>query len=353
MNDPGKLWKVCFIVSFAFQIGIAQYASSQTQVPPRFRMNPREVKTIPFDSLRMSDPFILADKATQTYYLTSTGGSLWKSNDLKMWQGPYNAVEIDTNSWMGSRPMIWAAELHYYKGKYYFFGTFTNAKIIIEKIPGRYDIPRRASHILVADKAEGPYRLMKNNLYLPAGQATLDGTLWVEDNVPYIIYCHEWLQIVDGTMDMRQLSTDLSEPVGETKTMFKASDGPWSRTMLSIGEKTYGKDLEGQVTDGPFLFKTQTGKLGMLWSSWGDTRYAQGVAYSASGKLEGPWIHEEKPLNPDNMGHGMLFRTFDGKLLMLLHYQCLDPKNPGPRKPVLFNVDDSGDKLKVLDKYKF
>jgi hypothetical protein len=26
----------------------------------------------------------------------------------------------------------------------------------------------------------------------------LDGTLWVEDGVPYMIFCHEWIQITDG-----------------------------------------------------------------------------------------------------------------------------------------------------------
>ena len=346
-----QFYRLLIIVLFFVQPGMIQYAASQTTVPPNFRRSPMEIRTIPFDSLRVSDPFILADNVSHVYYLTGSGGFLWKSKDMKMWQGPFNVVEIDTTSWMGQRPMIWAAELHYYKGKYYYFATFTNPKVIIEKIPGRYDIPRRASHILMADKAEGPYKLMKNNIYSPATQATLDGTLWVEDGVPYLIYCHEWLQIVDGTMDMLQLSPDLSEPVGKPKTMFKASDGPWSRTMSSIGEITYGKEINGQVTDGPFLFKTQTGKLGMLWSSWGSHRYSQGVAYSASGKIAGPWIHEREPLNTYNMGHGMLFRSFDGELLMLLHYQNMDPKNPGPRKPTLLKVDDSGDKLKIIGKY--
>nr|WP_321356901.1 glycoside hydrolase family 43 protein [uncultured Draconibacterium sp.] len=350
MNKRFKIGAIFIVVLFSLHAGMAQ--SLQTIAPPKFRMRQGTPGTVPFDSLRMSDPFILADKTTQTYYLTSTGGLIWKSKDLKMWHGPFNSIEIDTSSWMGPSPMIWAAELHYYNGKYYYFATFTNSKITIEKNPERFDIPRRASHILIAEKAEGPYRPMKNNIYLPADQATLDGTLWIEDGIPYMIYCHEWLQIVDGTMDIIQLSPDLSEPVGKPKTIFKASDGPWSRTMSSIGEKTYGKDIEGQVTDGPFLFKTQTGKLGMLWSSWGDTRYAQGVAYSASGKLDGPWIHEKKALNPGNMGHGMLFHTFDEKLLMLIHYQSMDPKNPGPRKPVLLEVDDSGDKLKVIGKYK-
>ncbi|SKB80249.1 hypothetical protein [Dyadobacter psychrophilus] len=44
---------------------------------------------IPIDSIRLSDPFILADKNTSTYYMTGTGGRLWKSTDLRKWTGPY------------------------------------------------------------------------------------------------------------------------------------------------------------------------------------------------------------------------------------------------------------------------
>jgi len=35
----------------------------------------------------MSDPFILADRAMRTYYMTGSGGFMWKSKDLQMWEG--------------------------------------------------------------------------------------------------------------------------------------------------------------------------------------------------------------------------------------------------------------------------
>src|SRR5688572_21793284 len=44
---------------------------------------------IPLDSIVLSDPFILADRKTSRYYMTGTGGMLWKSKDLKFWDGPY------------------------------------------------------------------------------------------------------------------------------------------------------------------------------------------------------------------------------------------------------------------------
>jgi hypothetical protein len=39
---------------------------------------------------------------------------------------------------------------------------------------------------------------------------TLDGTLWVEDELPYMVFCHEWVQIKDGTVESVRLKDDLS-----------------------------------------------------------------------------------------------------------------------------------------------
>ena len=69
-------------------------------------------KNVPTDSIRLSDPAILADKATSMYYMTGTGGMMWRSPDLQLWEGPFRVTEFDASSWMGARPMICAAELH-------------------------------------------------------------------------------------------------------------------------------------------------------------------------------------------------------------------------------------------------
>ena len=183
---------------------------------------------VPLDSIILSDPCILADAKTRQYYMTGTGGLLWKSKDLALWEGPYRVADIDTTSWMGSRPQIWAAELHEYNGKYYYFATFTNNSIAIDTV-GNNVIPRRASHVLVSDKAEGPYRPMADPTYLPADKPTLDGTFWVDrDGKPYMVYCHEWLQNNNGTIEKIELKSDLSGSIGEGKLLFRASDSPWT-----------------------------------------------------------------------------------------------------------------------------
>ncbi len=305
------------------------------------RITPKFVpRTFMRDSINLSDPCILADSATQTYYMTGTGGRLYTSKDLNTWIGPYPVAETDPNSWMGFNPQIWAAELHHYKGKYYYFATFTNNAVKIDTVRGNV-IPRRASHILVSDKPTGPYRPMADSTYLPANQPTLDGTFWVDtDGKPYMIYCGEWLQNWDGTIEKIQLKPDLGGSIGQGTILFRASASPWSREVEN------GKVRPNKVTDGPYLFRTGTGRLGMIWTSWVDDIYTQGVAYSQSGTLDGPWLQEPKPITPPNFGHGMLFRTLDGKWLMSVHSHK-SVNGLYIRIPHLFEVDLSGDKLVV------
>lgn len=316
---------------------------------PVFSQNREQAirEDVPLDSIRLSDPFILADKSSSTYYMTGTGGMLWKSKDLDKWTGPFKITKTNPESWMGPDPMIWAAELHYYKGKYYYFATFTNRDVIIDTVRGN-TIERRASHVLVSDKPDGPYVPMEDPVYLPPDKPTLDGTFWVDkDGKPYMVYCYEWLQNWNGTIEKIELKPDLSGSIGEGKVLFRASDSPWSKER-----DENGNIVPNKVTDGPWLFHTQTGKLGMLWTSWRFSDYIQGVAYSESGTLDGPWIQEEEPITPPNYGHGMLFRTFEGKLLMSLHSHKEGNNGRFIRIPQLLEVDDSGDKIVVNEKLK-
>lgn len=301
-----------------------------------------EIRTgVPLDSIVLSDPAILADPKTSLYYMTGTGGMLWKSKDLKLWDGPFQVTKTDPDSWMGPRPMIWAAEIHPYKGRYYYFATFTNRAVKIDTVKGNV-IERRACHVLVSNQPDGPYVPMKDPTYLPADMPTLDGTLWVDkDGKPYLVYCYEWLQNLNGTIEKIEMKPDLSGTIGAGEVLFRASDAPWSREKDEAGN-----DRPNKVTDGPYLFRTQTGKLGMIWTSWIYDVYTQGVAYSESGTLDGPWVQEKEPITPPNFGHGMLFRTLDGKLLMSVHsHKSINGRYR--RIPHLFEVDLSGDRLVI------
>ena len=177
-------------------------------------------------------------------------------------------------------------------------------------------------------------------MYVPAEKTTLDASYFEDtDGKRYLIYCHEWIQNGNGTIEYIELKTDMKGAVGEGVVMTRAHDATWNTSP---------------VTDGPYLFRTQSGRLGMIWTSWHGGRYVQGVAYSTSGKLTGPWVHEPLPITPDNYGHGMLFRTFEGQLLMSIHsHRTIDESRQiWERHPTLFLMDDSGDCLRTVMEYK-
>ncbi len=318
------------------------------QRPPMPRPRPEpEVRTVSFDEISMSDPFIYPHQETKTYYLTGTGGRLYKSKDLKMWTGPYSIIDL-SGTWMEGN-FVAAAEIHKIGNKYYYAGTWSDHSNLIENVPRRYNVPTNQTQLLVSDSPDGPYLpLVKDHDFClgPEDWDIIDGTLYQENDTTYMIFVHEWTQLIDGTMDYMPLSKDLTHRTAEPTTIFRASEAPWSKEMNSIGEATFGLKMPGWVTDGPQMFRTQTGKLGMLWSSWGENRYAQGIAYSESGSLKGPWVQEEKAFKGDNSGHGMIFTTFDGKRLYIVHHDA-----GNGRKPQLYEVDDSDDKLILGKRY--
>ena len=49
----------------------------------RMREEMNKVRTVHFNDLSMSDPYIYADPVTKTYYLTSSGGRQYRSKDLQ------------------------------------------------------------------------------------------------------------------------------------------------------------------------------------------------------------------------------------------------------------------------------
>jgi len=257
------------------------------------------------DAIRLRDPFVLPVAADNTYYLFGTGRfppnskgiPVFTSRDLITWENqglaftPPDGFESEN---------YWAPEVHPWRGRYYMFATFKPPKEV------------RGTYVLVADKPAGPYTLVNPKPVTPPDWYSLDGTLYVDaKGQPWMVFCHEWLQVVDGEICAMRLKDDLSAGVGEPRLLFKASEASWVHET--------GKNPRGRITDGPFLHKTAAGPLLMLWSSFGAGGYKLAVATSDSGELEGPWRQAKKPLFEADGGHGMLFRTFDGRLMLSLH----------------------------------
>jgi len=97
------------------------------------------------------------------------------------------------------------------------------------------------------------------------------------------------------------------------------------------------------VTDGPQVYRTKNDQLVMLWSSYNKDGYVQTIARSKSGKIEGPWEQLE-PLVYDDSGHGMLFKTFEGQLMLVLH----QPFRPPLSRAKIYEMEDVGDTFRVV-----
>ena len=68
----------------------------------------------------------------------------------------------------------------------------------------------------------------------------------MEDGKPWMVYAHEWIQKIDGTMEAIPLTNDLTAAAGDPIYLFKASDAPWYDT-----ESTPNTDqMPPYVTDG-------------------------------------------------------------------------------------------------------
>jgi beta-xylosidase len=330
-----KLLRLIFLSGALSAAAAAQTPPVQTAARPGL---PPVSKNLSLADIRMRDACVVADEASQQYIIIASargaGVRAYTSKDLKTWEGPRLIFQAPPKFW-GEIDVtsVWAPEMHGYHGKYYLFLTFDTKHLLSEQ--WRDWLPRvsRGSQVLVSESPFGPFKPFENHSTLPPDMMTLDGTLWVEDGVPYMVFCHEWVQIKDGTVECVKLKSDLSAIDGEPVRLFDGSDAAWSKKS----------DLYGcHVTDGPSLFRSKSGKLFMLWSSGGETGYTTGIAISDSGKLAGPWRQQAEPVFAADGGHPFLFKRFDGQLMMTLH-----APNKDTERARLFEMEDTGETLRI------
>lgn len=270
------------------------------------------------DDIQIRDPYILC--AEGFYYLYGTtdpdpwrgegvGFDVYVSRDLEEWEGPHPAFRPSRRFW--GRFNFWAPEVHVYGGAYYLFASF--------KAEGHC----RATQVFRAASPLGPFRPHSPDPLTPRGWECLDGTLYVEGEQPWMVFCREWVQVHDGEIWAVRLSEDLLTAVGAPVLLFRASSASWPAPL----ERRDGSGRhDARVTDGPFLWRGPSGRLYLLWSSLGSTGYEMGVAVSRTGKLEGPWIHEPEPLLVGDRGHAMIFRTLDGRWSLAYHHPNRTPE---------------------------
>ena len=279
------------------------------------------------DVLCLRDPCVLYDDGV--YYMYGTGWSCYKNSTGSLdsgWEGPYDVVEMPQGH-ESEGGCHWAPEVHKYNGAFYMFTTY------LSNITNH-----RGCVILKSSSPLGPFVPISDSYVTPRDWDSIDGTLYVDDDgQPWMVFVHEWTSTDDGVgrMAAAKLSDDLTHFISEPIELFRADDAWWSY---------------GIVTDGCWMYKTESGSLLMLWSNWDSEGYCVGIAVSESGSIEGPWRQEQTPLYSKAFsgkydgGHGMIFTHTDGNKYLVIH----SPNNADagrPEKPVFIPLAEQNGTL--------
>ena len=280
------------------------------------------------EQINIRDPFVLFENGK--YYMYGTRGEnfgqktkgfdVYVSTDLENWSEPiecFNSEKYNMNS-----NVNWAPEVHKYNDNYYMFATFTKPNGL------------RGTYILKAESPLGEFKPHSNGAVTPQEWECLDGTFYVDKNgKPFIIFCHEHTQIIDGTICYAELNDDLTALTGEVVTMFAGSEPFFIKKTPDAGHF---------VTDGPFMFRSKTGELFMLWSTFINKQYAECLVKFNDGELNLNFTHLA-PLIDDDGGHGMIFK--DNENIYLTFHS---PNKSLYERPKFVKIKDNGDCLEIM-----
>lgn len=273
--------------------------------------------------INIRDPFVLVHEGK--YYLYGTRGeSCWGpmdgfdvyvGSDLEHWDGPFEVFHNPGDFWADRN--YWAPEVYYYRDAFYMFATFNS------------ETQRRGTQVLKSELPLGPFVPISEGPVTPRDWECIDGTFYVEEGIPYMVFCHEHTQITDGEICMMPLSCDLKNAAGEPVTFFKASQAEWVRPV---------REEQHYITDGPYLYRCHDKEhtLLMIWSSFGEQGYGQAVAKSLSNTVRGPWVQKRELLFERDGGHGMIFEGLDGRFYLTLH----SPNTHLEERPVFNQIEE-------------
>ncbi|KFI52666.1 family 43 glycosylhydrolase [Bifidobacterium biavatii] len=307
----------------------------------------------------LHDPFVLADQASGLYYLYNAnyyqyrdaahghGKSVvvYVSPDLKHFSEPVDVFDLNNvpaGAWYDDSDSPWAPEVYARDGRYWMFVTLHAERTTPEPPHAGPDwyvrdhgmMHRRGVFVAVADSPLGSFRVIDPaRPTSPDDVMALDGTLATDaDGSPWMVYAHEWVELFDGTMEAIRLDPDdIARSVGEPVHLWSASEGVWHpadgdapaggwRGDFTTDEAraTIPEHSGGYVTDGPYLERTPNGSLISVWTSYSRGEYILSQAISRSGRVAGPW-EQLAPIDYSDAGHAMVFRTFDGTPLLIMH----------------------------------
>lgn len=296
--------------------------------------------------VEFGDPFVLYDKAADTYFMYGTGGTengfiAYSSKDLKDWKNE-GVIYSNTqeNAW-GIRD-FWAPEVYFYKGKYYLFYSAhwkENPNNELENFRIGY---------AVADLPLGPFKDVNPYPLFDPGYPIIDANVFFsEDGRVYLYYsrcCYKnpvqseittwaksqnlYQEIEESWIYGLELSADLKHVISEPVLLLrppltmKDKQAEWeSRSITS-------KEVNRRWTEGSFLFE-KNGVYYLMYSAnhFAGENYA--VGYATSKNPLGPFIKaNNNPILEKNThkggvvsgtGHNMVLKTKNGETYTVYH----------------------------------
>ena len=355
-----------FVPGDYYQIGITTVDPCAFEITD-IKVSAANVVTSPaklhkVENIRIRDPYILVDNGTYYMYGTRSFGELdvFTSTDLGVWTELEPAFAGGSAFWgdaagsadvEGKLAAYWAPEVFAYEGAYYMFATFTKDEEAMNQ---------QAVVILKSDSPAGPFQVWSEDpngykgAVTPADHSCIDGTLYIENGIPYMIYVHQH-QCTNaacndgmGSMAYVQLSADLKTTVGDYVECFDASDLDWISTLTGHAPS---------VTDGPEVYTAPDGQKYLLWSTHWDGDYCQIASpFNTLSKAElftAVVLHSTK-IFPDTTdgtdvevdgGHGMIFTDLNGQDVLVLH-----APNAGSERARFFDVTASASGISVAER---
>lgn len=252
----------------------------------------------PATNIFFGDPFVLLDGDTYYMYGTSSdaGIEVYKSNDLKNWEGPVGATSgfaLHEDDVYGDQ-WFWAPEVYHIDGRYYMF----------------FSVQEHMA-IAVSDNPAGPF--IQDDPSVLRDHKSIDHHLFVDDDGTRYLY---FANFKDGLEIWgAEINEDFSSIREETLTKLIEPSQEWEQSP---------KEPVGRVNEGPFVVKLD-GKYYMTYSAnhYASQDYGIGLAYAD--QPLGTWTKsEDNPViqTPDSLvgtGHSALFKDKEGQRHIVYH----------------------------------
>lgn len=289
-------------------------------------------RTVAVDTMELANPFVIYERKSDMYYMFGDGGYMWTSDNLRLWNGPYVVTRMDAGVWYANGSNISAPEIHEYANRYYYMASFDDGNGV-----------RRSCEVLVADELTGPYVPVNSETALLDDKEIAGHPTFCTDelNAGYMIYSDS--REKGGELKIVRFTENLDKRMGEAYTMFSGADN-----ALEVVKN-------GNPVEAPFLFYTDGGAAGLLFTAFDGDESVVAVAYTINEMghwLNGPWIAEPEPLVRGNVGGASLFTDYDGTLVMAMHKDTVIAGR-NVKVPRFMKVDSQFEKLKKIGYYIF